>query len=66
MKQGDVVLACVNGGQWTEAEVIEIIGTYIKVVGMGERAIVRETGNAPVGVCFPVQKLRLINKANFV
>ena len=63
MKVGEIVLVPVNGGQWTEGEVIEIHGDIVRIAGPSEMRTVREQGRSPLGVGFPVRIVREIKKA---
>jgi hypothetical protein len=63
MKAGEIVLVPVNGGQWCEGEVIEIHGDIVRVAGPSEMETIRREGRPPLGIGFPVQVVRLAEKA---
>lgn len=63
MKAGEMVLVPINGGQWSEAEVIEIHGDIVRVAGPQEMLFVRQAGRPPLGIGFPVHLIRETVKA---
>jgi len=63
MKAGETVLVPVNCGQFSEGEVIEIHGDIVRVAGPSEMRTVRQQGRTPLGIGFPVQIVRELEKA---
>jgi hypothetical protein len=63
MRAGETVLVPVNGGKWSEGEVIEIHGDIVRVAGPSEVRTVRGQGRSPLGIGFPVHMVREIEKA---
>lgn len=57
MKAGDMVFVRVNGGQLTEAQIIEIHGDIVRVSGRGEMQLAASSGRVPLGVGFPIHSI---------
>ena len=66
MNVGETILAPVNGGQWEEAQIIEIHGDIVRVAGAGEMSIVQRLGRTLLGVGFPIRSIKEKEKANNV
>jgi hypothetical protein len=63
MNIGETVLAPANMGQWVEVEVIEIHGDIVRVMAPKEKAIVQAECRLPLGIGFPINRLRDTKKA---
>jgi len=63
MKPGETVLVRANNGELVEAEVIETHGDIVRLMGPGERAIIRDTGRLPLGVGYKISAVEKSNAA---